>query len=139
MNESVILAIVQILSYLYSILLGQIFSGILIITGEGWGKIRGSNGRFAKPHVLFGYAILDAIMCSIIIYVGNSILVDFLVKHFNIVFGLSIELAFASFFWFCHTLSLKTQNTLKRYWKVILTLQTLAILNFFLVYARILP
>jgi hypothetical protein len=37
-----------ILSYLYSIFLGQVISGLLIVSGEGWGKIKGEK-HFASP------------------------------------------------------------------------------------------
>lgn len=138
MNEAIILSIVQFLSYLYAILLGQIFSGIFIVTGKGWGKIRFSDGRFVKAHILFAYAIFDAIVCSVLIFVGSSILTKFLLEHSNLVVGLTIEVVFASFLWFCHTLSLKMKNTLKRYWLAIVVLQAIAILNFYLVHEDIL-
>lgn len=121
------------LSYIYSILLGQIISGILVATGSNWGKII-VNNKFAKPYVVFYFVILDATVCSVLIYFYSSLLVNFLIAYPYIVYGLTLEIAFCGYVKTCHTLGRKITKNFRKYWKGVLFVQLTSIANFAIVY-----
>jgi len=133
--EPIIYDIFSILSYLYSVLIAQIISGLLIVSGKGWGKIRG-NGHFASAGTLFVFFVMDAVACSFLIFFASSILANFLYIHVDLAFGLTVEVLFVTFAKSCHTFGLKTKKALRKYWKWVVFSQILAILNFILVYLQ---
>jgi hypothetical protein len=126
--------IFTILSYIYSILLGQIISGLLVKSGNNWGKVI-SRDRFAKPHVIFYFVLLDTIICSVLIYFCSAILLGFITVYPYIVYGLTMEIAFFAYVKTCHTLGRKITSNFRKYWKGVLFVQLTSIVNFGIVYA----
>jgi hypothetical protein len=127
--ESIAYFIFLVLAYLYSVLIAQIISGLLIVSGKGWGKIRGVDGRFASSGVLFGFFVLDALLCSVFILLVSSLLENFLYSQFELAYGLTVEVLFITYLKVCHTFSFKVGNALRKYWKAVTIFQVTAILN----------
>jgi hypothetical protein len=124
--------IFAILSYVYPILLGQVISGLLVKTGAGYGRIIGEN-RFAKPHMIFLFGLLDAVVCGVLSYLTNSIFLRFITEYPFSIYGLTMELAFVGYVKTCHTLGRKLKTNFKKYWKGVAFVQVTSILNFALV------
>lgn len=118
-----------ILSYLYSIFLGQIISGLLVTSGIGWGKIYGDY-HFAKPYVVFYFVVLDAVVCSVLIYFVSALLMNFLIMYPLLVYGLTLEIAFGAYVKTCHTLGRKILRNFRKYWKGVAFVQITSLLNF---------
>ena len=119
----------QGLSYVLSILLGQIISGLIVVSGEGWGKIAGQN-RFAKPHIFFLYGLLDTVVCAILLLLASSYIMMFLTMYPLLIYGVTLEIAFGAYVKTCHTLGRKILNNFRKYWKGVALVQITSILNF---------
>jgi len=137
LTEQSITQVVSFLAYTYSLLLGQMISGIFVISGKGWGKIRGNDGRFAPVSTLFVFTIIDAMISSALIIFFEEILRNWLYAHSLLIPATAISLGIAFFLWFSHSLSLRILRTLKKYKKTIAILLLIAALNVFVVYSML--
>lgn len=130
----------QGLSYILSIFLGQIISGLIVVSGEGWGKIAGQN-QFVKPYVFFLYGLLDTVVCAILLLFASSYIVSFLKMYPFLIYGVTLETAFVAYVKTCHTLGPRIMKNFRKYWKGVVFVQLTSIANFgivaFLIYYKI--
>lgn len=95
----------ELISLLVSIMVGSI-----VISGEGWGKIRGSN-RFAKFWSLFLYVIIEVLAWLFISDPLTACIQSLLYQNIGFIIGITTAVLGTFFWWFVYTLSydIKTQ------------------------------
>lgn len=88
----------------------SIMAGSVVISGQGWGKIRGKN-KFAKFWSLFLYFIIEVLVWVLISDSLIAYVQGLLYRNIGFTTGITTAVLGAFFYWFVYTLDydIKTQ------------------------------
>ena len=130
-SEDILLEILGFLSYLFSLMIGSMISGV-VVTIDKNGRIRDSHNRFISFWRGFVFVILDLIVCSGLATFASGALRTFLFTNIMLIPAIVSGMFLAFLIWFCHSLSYK----IEKHWKALAILSLIIIVNIVLVYPK---
>ena len=129
--DNIFSLVTQFLSYVFSLMIGSMISGIVVTFDKG-GRIHSKSGGFISFGRAFALVLIDIIISAALAAFASEIVQTMLIQNLNYIVAITSAMFLVFMLWFCHSFSYKTRN----HWKPIVFLAALIIINIILVYLK---